>query len=274
MKKQELYLELIKNVLTYSVWPEPPVPISLFNDSRSPVIRWIVSLISRVLHFWNFILVKNMKYTEKERSEGKIWPLYAHTMVGIKRLDNLQYCIETVLDKDIEGDFIEAGVWRGGTCIFMKAILRAYNINNRKIFVADSFQGLPKPDRSKYPLDENDRFHIHKYLSVKREDVVNNFSLYNLLDDQVIILDGWFNETLPNAPIKELAILRIDADMYGSTMEVLQHLYPKLTKGGFCIIDDYALPGCQKAVNDYRRDNSIGSQVREIDWTGIFWQKD
>ena len=117
MKNKKLYLELIKKTLTFSFWPDPPVPIDLFNDIRPTLKRNLVMIITNFLDLWNYKLVKSMKYTPLEKYDGKIWPLYAHTMVGRKRLDNLQYCIEEVLDNNIKGDFIEAGVWRGGTGI-------------------------------------------------------------------------------------------------------------------------------------------------------------
>ena len=94
-----------------------------------------------------------------------------------------------------------------------------------------------------------------------------------MLDDQVIFLEGWFKDTLPNAPIEKLSILRLDGDMYGSTIEALEALYPKLSAGGYCIIDGYALSGCKAAVNDYRVKHKIKSNIKEIDWTGIYWKK-
>src|SRR5205085_12029434 len=101
-----------------------------------------------------------------------------------------------------------------------------------------------------------------------------NFHKYGLLDEQVVFLKGWFKDTLPTAPIDTLAILRLDGDMYSSTMDALVHLYPKLSKGGFCIIDDYGLPACRQAVHAYRAQHHIQSEIREIDWTGSFWRKD
>jgi hypothetical protein len=88
-------------------------------------------------------LVTIRSYSDEQRAEGKVWPYpaYADTMIGVKRLDNLQQCVQKVLEDRIEGDFIETGVWRVWSCIFMRAILAAYGIEDRKIFVADSFEG-------------------------------------------------------------------------------------------------------------------------------------
>lgn len=203
-----------------------------------------------------------------------ILPGYADTMIGLKRLDNLQFCIETVIRERVEGDLIETGVWRGGACIFMRAVLAAYNILDRIVYVADSFEGLPKPDPEKFPADKGDKHHIYTFCAVSQDEVENNFRKYGLLDDKVVFLKGWFKDTLPNAPIEKLAVLRLDGDMYGSTMDALTNLYPKLSKGGFCIIDDYALHGCRKAVDDFRAENGIYAEMKVVDWTGRYWRKE
>jgi len=189
------------------------------------------------------------------------------------RLDNIQWCVERVLEDGVPGDLLEAGVWRGGACILMAAVLAAHGVSNRRVFVADSFQGLPPPDAAKYPQDAGDRHHEHDYLRVSREEVEENIRRYGLLSDQVVFLQGWFSEMLPAAPIDRLAVLRVDGDMYGSTTDVLVSMYPKLAPGGFCVIDDYALPDCRQATDDFRRVNGISSELIRIDWTGVFWRK-
>lgn len=273
-KPEELYLDLLKKTLSFTLWPEPPIPIETFNYARHPVKRFLVSIVSRILKNKKLQLVKQRNFTTNERSEGRVWPGYADTMIGLRRLDNLQFCIETVLREGVEGDLIETGVWRGGACIFMRAVLAAYGVEDRKVFVADSFEGLPKPDVEKWPADRGDKHYLSTFLAVSQDEVENNFRKYGLLDERVVFLKGWFQDTLPVAPIEKLSILRLDGDMYGSTMDALLSLYPKLSKGGFCIIDDYALPGCRKAVDDYRAQHKIESEMHKIDWTGVFWRKD
>ena len=270
-----LYLDLMKKTLSFTLWPEPPIPITTFNYLRSPVKRFLASAISNVLDNIKMQIIQKRDFSISERIEGRLWPGYAHTMIGVKRLNNLQHCIETVLNEGGEGDLIETGVWRGGACIFMRAVLAAYGIEDRKVFVADSFEGLPKPDTIKYPADKGDKLHIHSYLAVSKDEVEDNFRKYGLLDNQVVFLKGFFKDTLPNAPIKKLSILRLDGDMYGSTMESLENLYPKLSSGGFCIIDDYALSGCgcKSAVDDYRAKHAIDSEMKEIDWYSRYWRK-
>jgi hypothetical protein len=210
----------------------------------------------------------------QKRQEGRDWPSRGYTMIGLQRLDNLQHCINEVLTNAIPGDFMETGVWRGGATIFMRAVLKVDNIPDRRVWVADSFAGLPKPDIEKYPADKDDTFHQYRELVVSLDEVKANFRRFDLLDEQVCFLPGWFRDTLPDAPIDRLAVLRLDGDMYESTMEALVHLYPKVSRGGFIIIDDYgAVAGCRKAVDDYRLKQAVEEEVQWIDWTGVFWRR-
>lgn len=263
----------MKQVLTFNLWPEPPIPIDTYHYAKSPMMRIPILSITQILKFLKMRIVKERSFATVQREEGRLWPTCAHTMIGIIRLDNLQFACETVIKEGIKGDFIETGVWRGGACIFMRAILAAYGIEDRRVYVADSFEGLPKPEPAKYPADAGHKAYRHKYLAISQAEVENNFRKYGLLDDKVVFLKGWFAETLPHAPIEKLAILRLDGDMYSSTMDALTNLYHKLSSGGFCIIDDYALPECKAAVDDFRHTNGIRDEMMVVDWTGRYWRK-
>ena len=206
---------------------------------------------------------------------GMVWPSKAHTMIGIPRLNNIHACALEIINRNIPGDFIETGVWRGGACIFMRGFLKAYNITNRNVWVADSFQGLPKAQS----IQDNSTIEWWKYkdLAIPMEQVQSNFKLYNLLDNQVKFLKGWFKDTLPTAPIQHIALLRLDGDMYESTMDALIHLYPKLSPGGYIIIDDYyAVKECKQAVHDYRQQYNINSTIWNVpqDRIAVFWEKE
>lgn len=207
------------------------------------------------------------------REVGWDWPKQALTMIGTARMRNLRMLCESVIKRKIPGDFIETGVWRGGACIYMKAIARAYNQTRRKIWVADSFEGLPVPDAEKYPADAGDPHHTLKELAIPLETVKGNFERFGLLDDQVCFLKGWFKDTLPKAPVEQLAILRLDGDMYESTMDALTALYDRVSDGGFVIIDDYCLETCVKAVTDFRNERGIFDPLIEVDGIAVYWQK-
>jgi O-methyltransferase len=211
---------------------------------------------------------------ERIRRQGGAWPRMAHTMIGFKRLSNVQFCIEDVLARGVPGDLIETGVWRGGACILMRAVLKAHGVSDRLVWAADSFEGLPRPSAGKYPADAGLRLHAAKALAVSLDEVKANFKEYGLLDDQVRFLKGWFRDTLPAAPIERLAVLRLDGDMYESTMDALVHLYPRLSAGGYVIVDDYgAVPSCKLAIEDFRRAQGIAEPLIEIDWSGVYWQR-
>jgi hypothetical protein len=205
----------------------------------------------------------------------------AVSMLPLRRLDHLQSCIEDVLANNIAGDLIETGVWRGGATIFMRAALKAYGATDRTVWVADSFEGLPEPDAERFPLEAKAHQGLvmkksYKHFAVGLEEVQRNFSAYGMLDEQVRFLKGWFKDTLPNAPIERLAILRLDGDFYESTRDALVNLYDKLSIGGYAIIDDYGETGwtyCRKAVDEFRLERGIEEPLMPVDLKSFFWRK-
>jgi O-methyltransferase len=209
------------------------------------------------------------------RDLGLDWPAEAETMIGMQRLTSLQHCVETVLAEDIPGDLVECGVWRGGACILMRAVLAAYGDETRCVWLADSFEGVPRSDPAKYKADKGIRAEFAAgILGVSEAEVRANFERYGLLDDQVRFLPGWFKDTLHDAPIDRIAVLRLDGDLYESTIQALDALYPRLSPGGFCIIDDYlAVKACEQAVTDYRAKHGISAEIVDIDGTGVLWRK-
>jgi hypothetical protein len=198
---------------------------------------------------------------------------FRHTMIGRKRLDNLEYCLQQILHDDIPGDLIECGVLRGGAVIFMRGYLVAHGVTGRAVWVADSFEGLPRPS---LPQDQDLQLSadVCPMLAVDLATVRNLFERYGLLDEQVRFLPGWFKDTLPSAPINNLSLLRLDGDLYESTIDALESLYDKVSVGGFIIVDDYgALPQCRQAVTDFRARRGIEDAIEPIDWTGVYWRK-
>jgi len=255
----DLYLELLKNCVGNRIYDDD-LDLMQGSFSRDPVSGKIISNTPGPMD-------------EDQKYLGLVWPSRAHTMIGVPRLDNLRACAEAVLDDGVEGDFIETGVWRGGAVIFMRGILKAYGIADRIVWVADSFEGLPPADTAKYPKESPVPFHEYGELAISLEQVQRNFARYGLLDGQVKFLKGWFRDTLPTAPIRKLAILRLDGDLYESTMDALK-LYPKLVSGGFVIVDDYNnVKACNDAIEDFRRDNGIADPLKLIEGGGAFWRK-
>lgn len=213
------------------------------------------------------------KFVSERRYYGNDWPKHAITMIGVNRLMNIQKLLFDTIKNNVPGHFIETGVWRGGACIFAVAIFKLLKITDKNVYVCDSFEGLPKPDPS-YTVDNNDTHYTFKELAVSLEEVKNNFRIFGLLDDQVKFIKGWFCDTLPNLTTT-FSVIRLDGDMYGSTMDSLNNLYHKLSYGGYCIIDDYMLKGAKLAVDDFRSQHNIQNPLNFIDThsQAVYWQK-
>jgi O-methyltransferase len=226
-----------------------------------------------------FLSKKNLSLTtylspEKlyvDRVEGVAWPAEAETMVGLKRLNNVAELVYKLLTRKIEGDFVEAGVWRGGVSILIQGILVENGLQDLKhVYVCDSFSGLP-PQKSK--VDRQASMNNSHFLAVPLEKVKSNFAKYDLLQSNVFFIQGWFDQTLPNLEVEKISLLRIDADFYESTMDVLNNLYHKVSSGGYIVVDDYMIDGCRQAVDEFRSRNGIESALKMIDWTGVYWKK-
>lgn len=267
----DLYLDLLKRVLTrYGFEDEALVPFR----SAGQADRLLRGLVRRRFGPRGGQLVQRTTVDPARREVGGDLPSSAETMVGLERLDNLRTCIETALADGVPGDVIETGVWRGGACIFARGVLKAHGVTDRTVWVADSFRGLPPPDAEHYPADAGDDHWTRPELAIGLEQVKQNFRRYGLLDEQVRFLEGWFKDTLPGAPIEQLAVARLDGDMYESTMDALTALYDKVAVGGFVIIDDYgAVEGCRQATEDFRTSRGITTPVERIDWTGAYWRR-
>jgi O-methyltransferase len=268
-----LYIDLLKKTLIdyHRLDLGEYRPVLPYTPSwRSNLLYSIAKLMGK-----KYVVCRKIDFKADERLEGEDWPTSADSMIGLKRMENIEYCVNEIIKNNIPGDLIETGVWRGGAVILMKAMLKDSNINDRIVWVADSFEGLPAPDEKKYKADKGDDHYTHRQLAISLEQVKNNFSKYGLLDDNVKFLKGWFKDTLPVAPINKLALLRLDGDMYESTMDGLVNLYPKLSKGGYIIVDDWgAVEGCKLAVLDYRKKHGITEEIITIDWTGVYWKKE
>jgi O-methyltransferase len=209
-----------------------------------------------------------------ERLSGRDWPANGMTMIGWERLSSLERCVKEVLELGVEGDMIETGVWRGGATILMRALCERHGSAGRKVWVADSFTGLPPPDAGAFPADAGDRHHSFDFLAVPEAEVRRNFERFGLLDGDVRFLPGWFSDTLPALAEERWSLIRLDGDMYGSTIVALENLYPRLSHGGFVVVDDYgAVDACRQAVHDYRDRHAIDEPIEQIDWTGVLWRK-
>lgn len=274
-----LYLDLMKKCLLASIYDENAWYVlgSLDRKKSSSLKEWAKSLVVRAAWAKGLLIVKPRQLQPDDDN----WGLFSYTMIGLARLNNIQDCVEDVIRNGVEGDLIETGVWRGGATIFMRAILKAYGVTDRTVWVADSFEGLPPmtgkdATYSAEPVDVsdlNDGGPLGLALAVPLDRVKENFAKFALLDNQVRFLKGWFQDTLPVAPIKKLSILRLDGDMYQSTMDSLNALYGKVSAGGYVIVDDYnCWPHCKDAVDDFRKAHGISEEIIKIDRFAVYWK--
>jgi O-methyltransferase len=262
----EMYLDLLEHALTHTLY----TPIDADVQGRRSLRR-----LKNVLRRRGVITMFGSPADAANRDEGRDWPVFAQTMMGSRRLSHLRACVEQLLVDEVPGDLIEAGVWRGGAGILMRGILRARGAGHRDVWLADSFAGLPPPQSSTHPADAGADWHEWSQLVVTRSEVEANFERYGLLDDRVHFLQGWFSETLPTVAHRRWALIRLDGDMYGSTLDSLSNLYPGLSAGGYVIVDDYyALASSRQAVDDYRAEHGISEALQRIDWTGAYWRRE
>jgi Macrocin-O-methyltransferase (TylF) len=249
------YIELLKHCLNGLLTPSPFFVVPIGPDEIE-----VVPLSEEAME-------KNMRSHRRIAANG-------FTMIGLQCSDNVHACVEDVLSNDVPGDMIEAGVWRGGTTMLMRALLKVHGVTDRKVVAADSFQGVPPPDPGRYPADQGSQLYTWDRLAVSLDLVKEHFKRFGLLDDQVEFVEGWFRDTLPALSNRTWSIVRLDGDLYESTIIGLESLYPGLSKRGYLIIDDYgAIRKCRQAVHDYRDAHGIEEEIQRIDWTAVYWQK-
>lgn len=271
--QRQMYLDLLKRSLLNLIYFDNELRLIYLQQNQ----RKKIPIDPRILRDIRY-RTQNYEELVSLRSIGRNFsgqiPQFPHSLIGLKRMENIQTCAEIIFQEQIPGDFIETGVWQGGATIFMRALLKVYGEDrHRCVWVADSFEGLPKPET---PQDETYDLSASEFpfLAIDLAAVQDNFRTYNLLDDRVKFLKGWFEDTLPSAPIERLALLRLDGDLYKSTLDALNPLYDKVSPGGFIIIDDYyAFEPCRQAVDEFRALRNITEPMAEIDWTGVFWRK-
>jgi O-methyltransferase len=270
---EDRYLDLMKRVLTRYDFGENYRPV---RRPKNELLSWAyypLNTLNNLARSRGLQLVEYTPFDPEARAVGRDKP-DAETMVGLRRLDNLQFCVTDVIRRKVPGDLIECGAWRGGSCILMRAILAAYGVKDRVVWVSDSFEGLPKPDPRLNP--ETAQYWSGGEMAVSLDEVKQNFRRYGLLDDQVRFLKGFFIDTLPKAPIERIAVLRADGDLYESITQTLDYMYPKVAIGGYVIMDDYGdhLPPARKATDDYRKAHNITEPIHRIDWSGAYWRKE
>jgi O-methyltransferase len=244
-------------------------------------------LANKLIENFGYSVVKTEHIRLKKFSdikEHEFWDIYQlckpYTMTSIERMYALYNAVLYVLHNNIKGDFVECGVWRGGSSMLVARMMSNRKITDRKIFLYDTFEGMSEPTSNDFDLEGNKASDMlaenehNKSESVwclaDIADVRHNLSLTGFNQDSIIFVKGKVEDTLPdNLPGNKIALLRLDTDWYESTKHELEHLYPELSVNGALIIDDYGhWEGCKKAVDEYFKENSIGILLHRVDYTG------
>ena len=266
-------------------------PINTIQEARYGYLQVLNSLVTGMIygsaeksvgpglqiskHKLNNMLIEN-------RLNGLDWTYLGYTMTGTKRIGTIEFLLKDIFDKKIAGDFVETGVWRGGSSIFARGVIRAYHEGFRSSYVCDSFAGLP-PGKIIFGVGDMN-WDNTPYLEVNSLEVAKNFHSVSMLDPNVIFVQGFFNNSMPHLKkqMGKISILRLDGDIYESTVDVLYHLYDKVEIGGYIIIDDWnkddltpptPFPAKTAVLDFFKVHNINDAEIITIDPIAIYWQK-
>ena len=255
---------------------------SVQERSKSAYLEMLKDFVSGVIYgkeemsVWPSLgneLLSVVNFNQSNRVRGLDWTYLGSTMTGLERINNVQKLISQVVQDNVPGDYLEAGVWRGGSSVFARGVLRALNQGQRKSYVCDSFRGLPPGNKQLHPHDTN--WDNTPYLEVSEMDVATSFREASLLDENVIFVKGFFNDSLKPLAQKvgSMAILRLDSDLYESTVDILYHFYDKLSVGGYVIVDDWDGFPSKVACEDFLAVHKVEPEFVRIDEISVYWQK-
>ena len=217
--------------------------------------------------------LKRIPFNYTRRYNGKDWPEFASTMAGMKRQMNIRDLIVDVEKHDIPGDIVEAGVWRGGSSIMIRGILDYIN-SPRTNWLFDSFSGLPKPTTN----HDDARWARMDYVAVSLQEVKEYFHMANVRMDKVKFVKGFHCDTFPGVrngtiPLGNISILRMDSDMWEASMDILFHVWDRISVGGWVINDDGYLPADQ-AIKDFSNIHEFSfDKIQVGDGVAYYFQK-
>jgi O-methyltransferase len=270
------YLDLLKRTLVNLVYAEDALRLDAALSGMPGADRLARQRLLRDVRYERPDAYAEVVATKREGGLDGFWGArLAHTMIGLDGLENLERCAHRVFADGVPGDFLEAGVCHGGASIFLRALQVAYGESDRVMWLADSFAGVPPPT---HEVDREHGLDLTEervpWMAAGLDAVRDNFETYDLLSDGVRFLPGLFADTLPDAPVEKLAILRLDGDLYESTSDALEALYDRVSEGGYVIVDDYGcLEPCRLAVDEFIAKRGLDVELNRVDWTRVCWRK-
>ena len=215
-----------------------------------------------------------------------IWDkVHPYTMTGPIRIYSLIEAVRYIVKNDIPGDFLECGVYKGGSMMAVALTLMSMGVSDRKLWLFDTFAGMPKPEdvdvnfRGKPAIEKFSRHRIDDesstWVNVPLEDVRDAMRLTGYPEKNINYIKGMVEDTIPGQAPELLALLRLDTDWYRSTKHEMVHLYPRVSSKGVVIVDDYAFfKGAQKAVDEYLAENDLRPMLHRIDYSARLIVKD
>ena len=268
MTAAERYLDLVARVLLRTAVEEEGVPWEPLPGSRA------AALLEELRAEAGEPLAVRVPpaFDRAAREDGRAWPPPGETLLGRARLDHLAACVRTVLDDGVSGDVVECGVWRGGSAIMLRAALSAHGGDARTLWLADTFAGDPDPDPATFP-DDAVAIGAARVAGVPRAGVEAAFERFGLGTSGLRFVEGPFRATLPAVPVRQIALLHLDAALYEPTFVALEALYGRLAPGGFVVVDDYGVAEpCRRAVDEFRADHAVADPLEQVDWTAVSWR--
>lgn len=249
------------------------------------MIKKIKSIIkkNKVYKFLKFIKnipPKDYLDFEKLLLAIKIFPF---TMSSYQRVSNAYELAKLAEREKLEGSFVECGVWKGGVSAVMAYVAQKFE-SDRKVWLFDSFEGLPEPTKEdgqiakeySFGRDSGNLKTIKQCVSTEEDVRKVFFEVLKLNPGGICIKKGWFQNILPKERqnVGKIAILRLDGDWYESTKVCLENMYDNVIIGGYIIIDDYShWEGAKKAVHDFFSERKINPQLIKIDYAGVYFKK-
>ncbi|HMN32685.1 MAG: class I SAM-dependent methyltransferase [Chitinophagaceae bacterium] len=240
----------------------------------------IIKSLNKILSSYGYKIVKD-DFKEKYAEFLDIYTICKpYTMTSPERMFALYKAVEYVVKNNIPGDFVECGVWKGGSSMMIALTLLKFGVNNRSIWMYDTYEGMSAPtendaDKSGTSAEEllsksskQDQASVWCYSGL--DEVKANLKSTNYPLDLIHFVKGKVEDTIPQKVSEnEIALLRLDTDWYESTKHEMEYLYPKLIHKGVLIIDDYGhWVGAKKAIDEYITQHNIAILLHEIDYTG------
>ncbi len=219
-----------------------------------------------------------------DMDEGEFKEIYNkckdYTMTSVERMYTLYKAIQYVSDIKIPGDIVECGVWKGGSSMVSAYALLGKGDKKRKIYLYDTFKGMSEPtDKdlmagNDYPAQKVwDKYQgdgHSKWCYIPKEEVKKNMLSTGYPKENLVFVEGIVEDTLPKMAPDKIVLLRLDTDWYESTYHELIHLFPRLSKGGLLVLDDYGhWKGVREAVDKHFKENGIKILLNRIDNAGV-----